>query len=279
MWVQTSPWAAFLWCLLSLLLYLSLCTYLHSLKKSIRISELGEMDKRETGLVLSFLVLWLCLQFTLFSDRNLGSGQSIGYWLGLTVDLRAVLSSITAFTMTILLFSGSFLQAAISDDIQGLFGAINYTGAAARAGVGEVLLRMGVVGLLSASNVGGVWTTLVGTAWSGLSQLHLCYFYSRVRRNRHQALSEHLLQVFIEETLSGLICTRFFLLTGRIYPCFLLHFLISALRFPDGLYLHPNHPAHRHRQLLTSAYVLGAGGFFALHFLLLDATAYDSPFY
>jgi hypothetical protein len=279
MWIQTSPLAAFLWSLLSILLYTSLWIYLHSLKKSVRVSELEVMSRRETALIGSFLLLWLGIQVALFSDRDLGTGKSLAYWLGLTLELRAVLSTLTAFTMTILLFSGSFLQAAVSEDMQGLFGAINYTGALGRAAAGEILLRMSGVGLMSASDVGELWVTLVGTMGSGLCSLHLCYFYSRVRRNRHQVLSEHICQLFIEETLSGLISTRLFLLTGSIYPCFLVHFLISALRFPDGLYLHPNHPAHRHRRLLTSAYILGVAGFFALHVLLVDASAYDSPFY
>ena len=279
MWVQTSPFTAFIWSLLSVLLYSVLWIFLHSRRKSIRVSDLQDMNPRESLLIGLFLLIWLGAQLTLFSDRDLSSGKSLEYWLGLRVDVRTLISGLTAVTMTSILFAGSLLQAALSEEIQQLFGGLNYTNAAIRAVVTEVLLRMCGVGLLCASHVGGIWTTLIGILWSCLCPLHLCYFYSRMRRSRHQLLTEQICQILIEEMVAGFICTRLFILTGRIYPCILVHFIIAAMRFPDGLYLHPNHPAHRHRKLVTSAYIFGVVMFFAIHTLLVDATAYDSPFY
>lgn len=248
---------------------------LHRRRRTLYLNDLKAVTAQEAGVCYAFLIAWLSVQVGLFGDWG---GDSLVQCWGLSLDFRSVLGCLTVFTMSCVLFSGTFLQAVITDDFQAYLKSLAFRPALSRSVQSELLLRIGSVSLLRASGVGRTLTTLLVTIWSGLTALHWCYYFTRIRRSWSRTFAETVIEEAVEEVFVGFIGTRIYMVTGRAYPSLLLHCFVSVLHVPDCYFLHQNHPAHRYRRLLCAFYLVGGALFFLLHLSLLDTAVYASPY-
>lgn len=279
MWVRTTPWTALSWTLAGLAAHNGVQVWLHRRRRSVYVSELKSLTRSEIAASAAFLCAWIALELVLFSELETPGSRSLVDRLELTVDFRTVLGCITTLTMSCVLYSGTFLQAILTDDLSSYLSSLCFLSPLFISLYNEFLFRLSFASLLRYSGVSCLVTTCVVMVCSGIGSLHLCYYFGRIRRSWSRALAEVVTTDVAEQLFIGFFATRMFLITGRIYPSLVLQSFVSVLHIPDDYFLHQSHPGYRYRRLLGSTYIVSVLAFLLLHLSLLDPSVYASPLY